>query len=295
MALSVDAPSVASRPGHPPFADVPVTQAMDEPPMAPRFRVATSARSAAADRRRREQELRHALIGGELAVCYAARLSLETGVLDAAEAVIRWPHRRRGLMPAAEFLPLAESAGLAAQVGGWVLLEACRAATGWQGGAVVCVDVAGTHVEQDGLLDQVALALETSGLPPDRLEIELSETGLTDCLDEQLLRLAALRDLGVGVALDEFGTGAASLSLLRRLPLTTVKLDGSMLRDVVVSREDRAILHAVIQAAHALGLTAVATGIETEDQRAMLAAMACDAGQGPLFGAPLPPTWTGDL
>lgn len=307
MILSVDAPSLASRLPEPPPAinlsqpdPSPAAESApglplgaEEPFLAPRFRIATSARSAAAERRRREGELRHALISGELALCYAARVSLGTGMVGAAEAVIRWPHRRRGLVPAAEFMPLAERAGLAPQISAWVLQEACRAAAAWPGDTVVSVDVAGGHIGYDGLLDQVAAALDASRLPPDRLEIEFSEADLTDCIDDPSLRLAALRDLGVGVALDEFGAGATSLSLLKRLPLTAVKLDASMLRDLPASREDQAILRAIVQAAHALGLVTVAAGIETEDQRAMLADMGCDAGQGPLFGPNLAAGWSG--
>jgi EAL domain-containing protein (putative c-di-GMP-specific phosphodiesterase class I) len=287
MVLSVDAPQLASGPAEPPpfgFAEAAAVS---------RFGSAPSPRSAAAERRRREQELRQALMAGELVLCFAGRVSLTSGAVAAVEAIIRWPHRRRGLVPAAEFLPLAESAGLASQVGGWALREACKAAASWPGGAIVGVDVGGARIGHDDLLDQVAAALESSGLPPERLEIELSESELAHCPDEHLLRLAALRDLGVGVALDDFGACSASLSLLKRLPLTTVKLDGSMLRDLAFSREDRAILHAVIQAAHALGLTAVATGIETEDQRVLLAGLMCDAGQGPLFGPPFAAGWNG--
>ena len=266
---------------------------IDAPRAASRFRMATSTRSAAAERRRREQELRQALGAGELTLCFAPRLSLATGAVGAADAVIRWPHRRRGLMPAADFMPLAEGAGLAVPISNWVLQQACIAASAWSGNATVCVDIAGGHLDQDGLLEQVAAALEASSLPPERLELELSETHLAQCLDEHLLRLAALRDLGVGVALDEFGAGAASLTLLKRLPLTTVKFDAVLLRDLAFSREDRAILQAVIQAAKALGLVTVATGIETEDQRATLAAMGCNAGQGSLFGPPFAAGWRG--
>lgn len=266
-------------------------------PPPPRFRMLPSPRSAAAERRRREQELRHALLGGELALHYAVRRVLASDELVAAEAIIRWPHRRRGLVPATEFMPLAESAGLVSQVGGWLLREACRAAAKWQGSPFVCVDVSHSQCCGDEMLDQVAAALAHSGLPPHRLEIEVGEppdiAAAPGKLDELVLRLAALRDLGVGVALDGFGAGAASLSLLRRLPLTAVKLAGSLVRDAAASREDRAILHAIIQAAHALGLTAIGTGIETKAQRAVLADLGCDEGQGPVFGAPFPPGWAG--
>ena len=263
------------------------------PVAASRFRMATSTRSAAAERRRREQELRQALVGGELILSFAPLLALASGTIGAAEAIIRWPHRRRGVTPAADFMPLAESAGLALQISCWLLQEACKCAAGWTSDAIVCVDIASGQLDEDGLLEQVATALEVSGLPPERLELEVNEADLAHCLDEHLLRLAALRDHGVGVALDGFGAGAASLTLLKRMPLTTVKFDASLLRDLSSSGEDRAILQAVIRAAQALGLATVATGIETEDQRATLAGMGCHAGQGPLFGPPFPTDWPG--
>ena len=266
---------------------------IDATASVPRFRTVPNTRTAAAERRRREQELRQALTAGELALAFLGQVWLASGEVGAAEAIIRWPHRRRGLAPVAEFMPLAESAGLSGQVGSWALRPAWRWAVGWGAGAVAGADVAGDQLTQDSLLDQVAAALESAGLPPERLELDLSEQALVGCSDEHLLRLAVLRDLGVGIALDQFGAGAASLSLLRRLPLTTVKLDASMLRDITVCQEDRAILQAVIQVAHGLGLLAVATGVETEDQCAVLSGMACDAACGPLFGAPFPPGWSG--
>lgn len=123
----------------------------------------------------------------------------------------------------------------------------------------------------------------------------MQEVDLETCPDDNLLRLAALRDLGVGVALDGFGAGAASLTLLKRMPLTTLVFDASMLRDLALDREDRAMLQASIQVAHAFGLVTVATGIETEEQRSILAEMGCDAGQGPLFGPNFAPGWSGVL
>ncbi len=270
-----------------------IEQIPSAPRAASRFRMATSTRSAAAERRRREQELRQALTGGELTLSFAPRMTLATGTVGAADGIIRWPHRRRGRVAPADLMPLAESAGLAVQISTWLLQEACTAASIWTGDATICVDVAGAYLDQDGLLEQVAAALEMSGLAPERLELELSEAHLAHCLDEHLLRLAALRDLGVGVALDEFGAGAASLTLLKRMPLTTVKFDPTLLRDLAFSREDRAILQAIIHTAQALGLVTVATGIETENQRATLAGMGCDAGQGPLFGPPFPVGWRG--
>lgn len=138
------------------------------------------------------------------------------------------------------------------------------------------------------LLDQVAAALADSALPPDRLELELTEALLADPGLDLLLTLSAIRDLGVGLAVDNFGTDLASLTMLRRLPLTTVKLDRGLVRDAAASPGDAALLHALVQAGHALGLSMVAEGVETEAQRSFLAGIGCDAAQGFLFGAAMP-------
>ena len=132
------------------------------------------------------------------------------------------------------------------------------------------------------------MALEQSGLRPDRLELELTESMLVDSSADTLLALSAVRDLGVGLALDDFGTGFASLSMLKRLPLTTMKLDRSLVRELPSNREDAAIVRAVIGTGHAMGLTVVAEGIETEAQRAYRSGIGCDEGQGYLFSHPLP-------
>ena len=143
---------------------------------------------------------------------------------------------------------------------------------------------------QDGvLLAQVAQALHHSGLSPDRLELELTESLLVDAGEETFFTLSALRDLGVGLALDDFGTGFASLAMLKRLPLTVMKLDRSLVREVPHDREDTAIVRAVADTGRALGLTVVAEGIETEAQRDFLAGIGCDQGQGFLFSRPVAP------
>jgi EAL domain-containing protein (putative c-di-GMP-specific phosphodiesterase class I) len=253
-----------------------------------RFRETPSARRIGAERRRREQELRQAINRRELVLHYQPLVSLSSGAICGAEALVRWPHKRRGLVPAADFAPMAEQAGLTAEIGGWAMLEACSAAAAWPVQIPVSVAVAARQLDDDALLDQVAGALAASGLAPERLELELGEESLIGCQTETLLSLAALRDLGVGLALDDFGVGAGSLSLLKRLPLTTLKLGGAMLRDLPRNREDAAIARAVVEAGHALDFIVVAEGVETDAQRAFLVSIGCDAGQGALFGAPSP-------
>jgi EAL domain-containing protein (putative c-di-GMP-specific phosphodiesterase class I) len=189
---------------------------------------------------------------------------------------------------AASFIPLAEEAGLITTIGGWVLLAACREAMRWQQPWVVSVNVSPRQITEGALLGQVAAALDVSGLDPERLELELAESTLLGVDIDSLLTLSAIRDLGAGVGLDNFGTGLASLSMLKRLPLTSMKIDRSLVRDLPLDGEDAAIVRAVIDTAKALGLIAVAEGIETEAQRAFLAACGCPEGQGFLFGRPAP-------
>ncbi len=253
-----------------------------------RFREVPSARRLSAERRRRVQELRQALSRGELVLHYQPVVSLSSGRICGAAALVRWPHRRRGLVPAADFTPMAEQAGLMGEIGGWALAEACQAAAAWPVDIPVSVTVSPLQLDGDELLEQIAAALAESGLPPERLELDLAEDGLADCPAETLLSLAALRDLGVGLALDDFGAGTASLTLLKRLPLTTLRLATALLRDLPRSREDAAIAQAVVAAGHALDFMVVAAGVETDAQRAFLAGIGCDAGQGALFGVPAP-------
>jgi EAL domain-containing protein (putative c-di-GMP-specific phosphodiesterase class I) len=253
-----------------------------------RFRLTPNARSEAADRRRLEQDLRQALSLNHLVLHYQPRIALVDGARVGAEALIRWPHRKRGMLLPAAFLPMAERSTLISRIGGWVTRTACTEAANWPDRGVVSVNVSPRQLADGALLDQVAEALEISGLPPDRLELELTESTLLDLNVEVLLTLSAIRDLGVGLALDDFGTGYASLGMLKRLPLTTIKLDRSLIRTVPGDRDEVAIVRAGLETGHALGLVVVAEGVETEEQMAFLTAMGCDEAQGYLFNHPLP-------
>ncbi len=244
-----------------------------------------------------EQDIRQALAENGFVLHYQPRFCLATGRLQGAEALIRWSHRKRGLIPAGSFIPLAERSGIINDIGSWVLATACREAASWSGSnaetgdaPLVSVNVSARQLMDDALLEQVAAALELSGLPPEQLELEITEAVLLDDEVETLLILAALRDLGIGLSLDDFGTGAASLFTLKRLPLTAMKLDRSLVRDLPQQAEDRAIIAAVVDTGHALGLDLIAEGVETGAQQGFLAEIGCDAAQGYFFSQPL----TGD-
>jgi EAL domain-containing protein (putative c-di-GMP-specific phosphodiesterase class I) len=254
-----------------------------------RYRLTPNRRDLASERRRLERDLAVAAQEGRFLLHYQPRVALATGQPCAAEALLRWPHRQRGMISPAVFVPLAEQSGQIVPISGWVLRAACQEARNWRAPWIVSVNVSARQLAAGVLLAQVAAALEESGLPPERLELELTESQLISIDTETLLTLSAVRDAGVGLALDDFGTGYASLALLKRLPLTVMKLDRSLVRNLPTDRDDAAIVRAVVATGHALGLRVVAEGVETEAQRAFLTACRCDEGQGYLFSQPVPP------
>jgi EAL domain-containing protein (putative c-di-GMP-specific phosphodiesterase class I) len=256
-------------------------------PLQSRFRINPDIRAEAADRRRMERELAAATREGRLALHYQPRQMLEGGRPTGAEALIRWPHRKRGLIAQGMFLPVAERSGQVVEIGAWALATACRDAAMWPGNSSVAVNIAACHLAAPSFLGHVAAALETSGLPPERLELGIGENVLQEVDSDAFFALAAVRDLGVGLAVDDFGVGVGSLTMLKRLPLTMLRLDRALIRDLPADREAAAITRAVIATGHALGLSVGAVGIETEPQRAALADCGCDEGQGPLFGYPM--------
>jgi len=219
---------------------------------------------------------------------YQPRIDLRNGAVTEAEGLIRWPHRKCGLMTPGSFIPVAEQAGLISDIGGWVLRAACVVACGWSRGLSVAVNVSAGQLHDQELLRQIGDALDHSGLEAERLEIELSGSVLLDDNLDTLLALSAVRDLGVGITLDDFGAGIASLSMLKRLPLELIKLDRTLIRTLTGDTEAVAILQAIVDTGHALGLGVVAESVETEAQRSLLAGMGCDEAQGYLFSQPLP-------
>lgn len=234
-----------------------------------------------------ERELHAATTAGLLVLHYQPRLCLTTGKIVANEVSVRSPRCKQGLTPPDGFIAVAERSDSIDLIGTWVLAEACREAASWNI-ARLSVNVSARQFQSGVLPFQVAAALEQSGLPPDRLELRLTESSLASSNTDTLLALAAIRDQGIGLALDGFGAGFADLSKLKRLPLSTVKLDRSVVRELPTNREGAAIICAVIRTSRAMGLTTVAEGIETEAQRALLSGLGCDEGQGELFSHPLP-------
>ncbi|GAA6118472.1 hypothetical protein Acidovoranil_05720 [Acidovorax sp. FG27] len=242
-------------------------------------------------RRQIEQELRDALQRGELRVHYQPRYALAGSAVRGLEALVRWQHPTRGLLLPQEFIPLADDTGLIQPLGEWVLRTACREAAGWPAGVGVSVNVlpgqlGGSH---RAFPQVVAQALEDSGLAPGRLELEITERVLLGHEQGALPMLTALKQLGVRLSLDDFGTGFSSLAYLRQYPLDGIKIDRSFVAALPSQGNDRAIVQAMSELGRSLGLTVTAEGVETQAELDWLLRHACDEVQGFHFSAPLPP------
>lgn len=236
-------------------------------------------------------DLRLALDTGQLEMHYQPQIELASGQLLGFEALMRWRHPTRGLVPPSVFIPLAEESGLIVAMGAWALLVSCRDAARWPGTLRVAVNVSAHQFERSPLELHVLEALERSGLRADRLEIELTESALLQDNHRAIDLLTRLRALGVRIALDDFGTGFSSLAYLRRLPLDQLKIDRAFIADLDnprVGQKARAIVSAIHDLAQALGLHTVAEGIETAEQQQVLAELGCGLGQGFLFAQALP-------
>ena len=249
-------------------------------------------RMEAVARRRHGLELHRAVDNGEFLLFYQPQVSLVDGAITGAEALIRWLHPERGLLTPAAFLPSLESGPLAATVGAWVLDAACAQAAFWRRhGAPTLrmgVNLFGAQFRIGGLAADVIGALERHGLPPDALELEVTENIALAHDDVALATLECLRAQGVGIAFDDFGTGYASLSLLKTYPLTRIKIDRSFVQGMLESRRDASVVCAILDMARSFELQTIAEGIETDAQRQRLRLERCDEGQGYLFGKPLP-------
>jgi diguanylate cyclase (GGDEF)-like protein/PAS domain S-box-containing protein len=248
---------------------------------------------AAVDRLRWESDLRHAVAREELRLVYQPQVDLASGAIVGVEALVRWQHPRYGLLNPNEFIPLAEETGLIIPLGKWVVREACREALTWEDlnpeimPPVVSVNLSARQLQDAGLSDWIAATLRESGLPANRLCIEITEgTAMQDAISTTAI-LYALRGLGVRLALDDFGMGYSSLGYLQRFPVDTIKIDRSFVSGVDQGGGSVAIVRAVTALAHALGMDVTAEGIETEVQRRHMDAVQCDQGQGYLFARPM--------
>jgi diguanylate cyclase (GGDEF)-like protein/excisionase family DNA binding protein len=247
-----------------------------------------------------EDDLRRAIAGCELRVHYQPLVDLVSDRIVGLEALVRWQHPTRGLVPPLSFIPLAEETGLIIPLGRWVLETACRQARAWRdamplSGLVMSVNLSARQFTQPDLVDQVAAILAETGLPAHLLELEITETVLMDQSEAGTRALRALRELGVQLVLDDFGTGYSSLAYLKHLPLDTIKIDRSFVSGLDDDDANLPIVEAVIALAHGLGIDVVAEGIETVAQLDRLRALGCDRGQGYFYARPLPPEELGPM
>ncbi|CAN5307890.1 EAL domain-containing protein [soil metagenome] len=238
--------------------------------------------------RRLETDLRAALKAGDLQVHYQPLVSLTTDAVTGYEALVRWRHPERGMVPPAEFVAVAEETGLIGALGSFVLRRACADAAAWPEPLKIAVNLSPLQFRGGTLLASVTEALETSGLDPSRLELEITETLLLDKSGLVLATLHALRALGIHISMDDFGTGYSSLSYLRSFPFDKIKIDRSFVHDMGANADSQAIVKAVISLGTSLGITITAEGIENESDLARLKAEGCDEGQGYLFSRALP-------
>jgi diguanylate cyclase (GGDEF)-like protein/PAS domain S-box-containing protein len=237
------------------------------------------------DRRALEHELKSAVANGELFLEYQPQRHAGGEVIG-FEALVRWQHPQRGIVPPAEFIPIAEETDLIVEIGEWVLREACREAASWQQPLQVAVNVSAIQFRRGNLQQMVDSVLRDSGIPPARLELEITEGVLIENVARATLMLKGLKGLGVSIALDDFGTGYSSLSYLQSFPLDRIKIDRSFIASLGRTDRSLAIVRAVIGLAHGLGLPVLAEGVETNEQLATLVAEGCDEMQGYLIGRP---------
>jgi diguanylate cyclase (GGDEF)-like protein len=238
-----------------------------------------------------EAQLRHALELNQLHLVWQPRVAAADDTVTGVEGLLRWQHPTLGPVPPAEFIPVAEETGLIVPIGAWVIEQACQQIAAWrrQGlpAMTVAINLSARQLRDAGLIDTVRVQLARHRVPAGALELELTESMVMDGAEHNLTQLHALRDLGVGLAVDDFGTGYSSLAYLSRFPIDKLKIDRSLVHDMITDPADRAITTAVIGLGHALDLKVVAEGVEEQAQAALLREAGCDELQGYLIARPM--------
>ncbi|HET7850619.1 MAG TPA: EAL domain-containing protein [Pseudolabrys sp.] len=239
-------------------------------------------------RRELEMDLRNAITNKEFELYYQPLVNLQKNEITAFEALLRWNHPTRGVTSPADFIPVAEETGLIVPLGEWVLKTACAEAINWPGHVKVAVNLSAAQLNSRNLLSMVTTALTDSGLPPSKLQLEITETVLLQNTFSTLATLHELQKIGVQIALDDFGTGYSSLSYLRSFPFDKIKIDKSFVQDLANGTEPLAIVNAVANLAKCLNMTSTAEGVETKQQLETLQSVGCTEMQGYLFSKARP-------
>jgi diguanylate cyclase (GGDEF)-like protein len=235
------------------------------------------------ERHELELELRKALVNGEFEVHFQPLVNLETDAIGCCEALLRWNHPQRGYIPPDHFIQLAEETGLITRIGDWVIRVACHEAVKWPEPVMLAINVSPVQFRSPNLVDVVTHALTSSGLAPQRLELEITEAILLADTEATLATLDEFRRLGVRIAMDDFGTGYSSLSYLQKFPFDKIKIDGSFIQGLSDSSESSAVVRAVAELAKSFHMTTTAEGVETVEQLRIVRELGCTEMQGHLF------------
>ncbi|HWP94933.1 MAG TPA: EAL domain-containing protein [Gammaproteobacteria bacterium] len=273
------------------FADIAMHQAKEEGPNS--YRLFRPEMNAAIERRRRiEVRLRHALEHDELMLVFQPILRTADRRLIGGEALLRWSNPELGAVSPATFIPLAEQTGLIVPIGAWVLREACRIARDWPDGKSaaprISVNLSARQLREPGFIDMVQRTLDETGLAPDRLELEITESTLMENDGDTMTRLYDLAGMGIRLAIDDFGIGYSNLARLQRFPVHKLKIDQSFVRECTSDHDAAVIVMTIIRMAQSLGMTTVAEGVETEEQLVFLETASCEEVQGYFLGRPMP-------
>jgi EAL domain-containing protein (putative c-di-GMP-specific phosphodiesterase class I) len=239
-----------------------------------------------------ETKLRRALQNEEFLIYYQPRVSVDSLAITGVEALIRWQQPQVGLVPPAEFIPLAEDTGLIVPIGEWVLRNACLQARRWQDAGFapmqMAVNISARQFLEQDLSETIIRILDETQLAPQYLELEVTESSIVQNPEFAASVLVKLKGMGVKISIDDFGTGYSSLSSLKRLPIDALKIDQSFVRDATIDPDDASLVMAIITLAHNLRLKVIAEGVETEEQLRFLHLLRCNEIQGDLFSKPLP-------
>ncbi len=244
------------------------------------------------ERKKLEQDLALALPDGQFYLVYQPQIHLESQRIIGAEALLRWDHPERGLVPPDEFIPLAELNGTIVEIGQWVLEQACWRAALWAAAGSpirIAVNLSAVQLKQDNIVEDVLETLKRHSIPPGRLELEVTETSFMENLDDAIAKLKRLRDAGINIAVDDFGTGYSSLTYLKRMPVQHLKIDKQFIHDLLTNEDDTRIANTIIDLGKSLNLSVIAEGVETEEQEFYLRQRGCQLAQGYYFSKPLRP------